>query len=666
MSGSDGGSGFVSVTVSPDPGFKIKFEELRGTEKLGRPFEYELSVSSGTPKGELTALLGSSATVTMTKPDKSKRYFNGIITRARFAGLVSGAYRYRLELRPWIWLLSRKQDCRIYQKNGQTVWDVITTVFRDGNFSDFSDQRQNQAGSQTLEYCVQYNETSLDFVTRLMEVYGIYYYFTHADGKHTLVLADDPNSHTSVGKAIAYDFKQTEYRTTDSHIWGWTSELTLQPGAATFRDYNFTTPSADLTGKSLQQGRHPWGDLEIYEYPGPHTTADEGKKLADVRAQHFGAERQRFQATSNSRELYAGCKFSMSDFPEKAQNREYVITEATYTLAAAEAVQGTEGAQADSFRCAFVAIVGDKHFRLDCDTRWPTMRGPQTAKVVGKSGDEITTDEYGRIKVQFYWDRKGQNDENSSCWIRVAQIWAGSGWGGIYIPRIGQEVVVDFLDGSPDRPLVTGCVYNATNIVPYGLPDNMTRSTIKTKSSKEGGADDFNEIRFKDKKGSEEVYFQAQKDYTKLVKNNETVTVDKGNRSYTLNEGNNSFTISKGTNTFSVKGDNSETVTDGNNALTVSKGNNSTTVSQGNDSLTVSAGNHTITVSQGSSTIDVAQAVTVKSKQSITLQVGGNSITIDTSGVSVNGIKIALQASAELTANGGGEMTLQAGMISIN
>ena len=189
MSGSDGGSGFVSVTVSPDPGFKIKFEELRGTEKLGRPFEYELNVSSETPKGELTALLGSSATVAMTKPDKSKRYFNGIITRARFAGMSSGAYRYRLELRPWIWLLSRSQDCRIFQN--KTVWDVITTVFRDASFSDFSDKRQNQAGSQMLEYCVQYNETSLDFVTRLMEVYGIYYYFTHANGKHTLVLADD-------------------------------------------------------------------------------------------------------------------------------------------------------------------------------------------------------------------------------------------------------------------------------------------------------------------------------------------------------------------------------------------------------------------------------------------------------------------------------------------
>lgn len=662
--GDGGGSGFISLAISPDPGFTLDFEGLNGTEKLGRPFEYTLEVSSDTPKGDLTSVLGSSVTVTVTKPDKSKRYFNGIVTRIRFAGMVGGAYRYRLELRPWIWLLSRTQDCRIFQKPSQTIWDVITGVFRNNNFTDFSDQRQNQAGSQVLEYCVQYNETSLDFVTRLMEVYGIYYYFTHANGKHTLVLADDPNSHQSIGKAIAYSYKQTDYRTTDPHVWGWTSELTLQPGAATFTDYNFTTPSADLTGKSIQKGQHTYGDLEIYEYPGPHGVAADGTKLATVRAQRFGTERQTLQASSNSRDLYTGGKFTLSDFPDKAQNREYLIIEATYTVSGAESVQASGADQADSFRCAFSAIVGTSAFRLDGHTRWPTMRGPQTAKVVGKSGDEITTDQYGRIKVQFFWDRLGKNDENSSCWIRVAQMWTGTSWGSIYIPRVGQEVVVEFLDGSPDRPIVTGCVYNATNTVPYTLPDNMTRSTIKTNSSKGGGG--FNELRFEDKKGSEEVYFQAQKDYNKLVNNNETVTVDKGNRSYTLNEGNNSFTISKGTNTFSVKGDNSATVTDGNNSFTVSKGNNTTTVSQGNDSLTVSQGNHSITVSAGSSSITAKQAITVQSDQSITLQVGSNSITIDTSGVTISGAKIGTSSTGNTQVQATGQLTLQGSMVNIN
>ncbi len=634
MSGSSGS--FVDFTIAPDAGFPLSFEQLRGSDELGRPFRLEIDASSKTAKANLTALLGRSATLSITLPDKSKRYFNGIVARAGFEGMTGGAYRYRFELRPWIWLLSRTQDCRIFQN--KSVWDIITQVFRDAGFSDFSDKRSNQAGSQVLEYCVQYNETALDFVTRLMEVYGLYYYFTHAQGQHTLVMADDPNSHTALADPLSYVFRQTEYRTTDAHVWGWGTELQLQPGAATFRDYNFSTPSADLTARSVQAGGHQHGDFEIYEYPGPHGTASDGQKLASVRMEHFAAERQRLRGTSNARELASGRKFTLKDFADASQNREYLVVAASYTVGAAEAVQGTEGNIADSFRCAFVAIPGTAPFRLDSTTRWPVMRGPQTAKVVGESGEEITTDQYGRIKVQFPWDRVGQNDENSSCWIRVAQIWAGSSWGGIHIPRIGQEVVVDFLDGSPDRPIVTGCVYNATTTVPYGLPDNKTRSTIKTNSSTGGGG--FNELRFEDKKDSEEVFFQAQKDYNKVVLNNETVkitqdtttTVDKGNCSVTLNQGD--------------------------NTLTVSQGNNSTTVSTGNDSLTVSQGNHSISVTAGSSTISAGQ--------SITLKVGGNSITVDTSGVSINGVRIALSANAELTANGGGSMTLQAGMISIN
>lgn len=647
-------SSFVSVTVSPDPGFKLTFDRFRGSEELGRPFQFDLELSSDTAKPDLTSLLGSSVTLAITKPDKSKRYFNGIVARACFDGLVGGAYHYRLELRPWIWLLSRRQDCRIFQN--KSVWDIITGIFRDAGFSDFSDKRQNSAGSQTLEYCVQYNETSLDFVTRLMELYGLYYYFTHADGQHTLVMADDPNSHTALGKSIAYVSDQTEFRSTEAHIWEWASELSLQPGTATFRDYNFTTPSADLTGKSIQAGQHPHGDLEVYEFPGPHGTADDGKQLADLRVQRFAAERQTLRGTSNARDLYTGCKFTLSGFTDTAQNREYLLIAASYSVDAGEAVQSTEGVLADTFRCAFSVIPGDVPFRLDCTTRWPMMRGPQTAKVVGESGEEVTTDQYGRIKVQFFWDRLGQNNENSSCWIRVAQIWAGSNWGGIVIPRIGQEVVVDFLDGNPDRPIVTGCVYNAATTVPYQLPDNKTRSTIKTNSSTGGGG--FNELRFEDKKDSEEVFFQAQKDYNKVVLNNETVkitqdtttTVDKGNRSITLNQGDNLLTVSQGKN--------STTVSQGDNSLTVSQGNNATTVSTGNDSLTVSQGNHSITVTAGSSTISAGQ--------SITLKVGANSITIDNTGVAINGTKIALSADAELTANGGGSMTLQAGMISIN
>jgi type VI secretion system secreted protein VgrG len=281
-------------------------------------------------------------------------------------------------------------------------------------------------------------------------------------------------------------------------------------------------------------------------------------------------------------------------------------------------------------------------FQLDEITHWPRMHGPQTAKVVVASGDEITTDKYGRIKVKFPWDRSSAQDDTASCWIRVAQIWAGSSWGAMYIPRVGMEVVVDFLNGNPDRPIIVGCVYNATNMPADALPDSKTKSDIMTNSSTGGGG--FNQLRFEDKKGSEEVYFQAQKDYNKLVKNNETVTVDQGNRSITLNKGDNSFTVSAGKNTVSIQKDNSVTIQQGNNSLTVSTGNNSTTVSQGNESLTVSTGNHSISVSAGSSS--------VTAQQSITLTVGGNSITIGSSGITISGSLITVKADGNLTLKG--------------
>ena len=354
--------------------------------------------------------------------------------------------------------------------------------------------------------------------------------------------------------------------------------------------------------------------------------------------QTFSANAEIIHGTTNARALTVGSKFTLSGADDSTQNREYLVVAATVGLKAGASKAVAAGSILDSYTCGFTAIPGATVFRAMPRTPWPVMRGPQTAKVVGASGDEITTDQYGRVKVSFFWDRNSPQNENSSCWIRVAQAWAGVSWGSIFIPRIGQEVVVDFLDGNPDRPIITGCVYNATNTVPYALPDNKTRSTVKTNSSTGGGG--FNEFRFEDKAGSEEVFFQAQKDYNKVVLNNETVKITQDTTT-TVSQGNRAITVSQG-----------------NNSLTVSQGNNSVTVSTGNDSLTVSQGNHSITVSAGSCTITAGQ--------SITLQVGGNSIVVNTQGVTINGTQIGLTASAQLQANGGGQMTLQAGMISIN
>lgn len=628
---------YVTVTITPDPGFELVFDSMTATEELGRPFLYELELSSTTVKGELTSLLGASATVKITLADgTTPRYFNGIVARVAYAGLQGGAAAYRVELRPWIWLLSHVQDCRIFQN--KSPWDIINQIFSDAGFTDVEDKRQNSTGSTAVEYCVQYRETSLDFVTRLMEENGLSYFFTHDQTKHTLVIADDPNSHTSVGAAIPFQGDETEMRAVEDHIWQWSSDLTVQPGAFTYRDYNFTTPAADLTAKAMQPGGHRYGSFEVFDYPGLYDTVADGQPLANVRMQDLDSQRHIFYGTSNSRLLYSGCKFTLSGFYEDAENSEYLVVRAVYSLSLAEGVADTAGTMRDTFRCSFQAIKGDTPFRLGLRTQRPLIRGPQTAKVVGQAGEEITTDQYGRIKVQFYWDRVGTYDENSSCWIRVAQVWAGAGWGGMFIPRIGQEVVVEFLEGNPDRPLVTGCVYNATQTVPYALPGDKTRSTVKTNSSTGGGG--FNELRFEDKKGSEEVFFQAQKDYNKTVLNNETVTITQDTTT-TVQQGNRSVTVSQG-----------------NDSHTVTQGNRSATVSKGNDSTTVSLGNHSLDVTAGSSTITAGQ--------SITLQVGANSIKIDNTGITVNGLKITLTAAEGLEAQGGLSMVLAAAEIAIN
>jgi type VI secretion system secreted protein VgrG len=661
----------ATLKMEPDPGFKMTFAGMVVTEELGRPFEAELDVASAKRSGDLAKLLGTSVTVVIRLPGGGSRYFNGVVARANYSGMTSGAYRYRLELRPWIWLLSRVRDCAIYQN--LSAWQIMTQIFRQAGFT-FEDKRQSQSGDVVLDYCVQFEETQFDFVTRLMEKYGIYYFSTHEDGHHKLVFADDPNSHTSIGKAIPYRFEQAEVRRVEDHVWEWSVDLALQSGKVTHRDYNFLTPSLSLEAKSVAASGAPTDSYEAYDYPGQYGTADDGQKVATVRMQSIAARNEVLRGTTNARGMVTGGKFTLSENPDAAQNREYLVVATTMTYTLSEGRADQRGDALDQFETSLVAIPGTTPYRLEQLTPWPRMRGPQTARVVGKSGDEITTDAYGRIKVQFFWDRLGKSDENSSCWIRVSQTWAGLGWGGMVIPRIGQEVIVDYLDGNPDRPIVTGCVYNATNTVPYALDANKTRSTFKTNSSSGGGG--FNELRFEDKKGEEEVFFQAQKDYNVVVLNNETVkitqdfttTVDKGNRATTVSTGNDTLTVSKG--------DRSVTVSQGNESLTVSQGNRSVTVSQGNDSHTVSTGNRSATISQGNDSVTVSLgnhsievdvgSSTITAKQSITLQVGANSIVIDTSGITINGAKIAASATGQFQASAGGSMTLQALSIALN
>ena len=620
---SDSVDPFIKLSITPDTGLNFILDTMEATEELGRPFLIVLDVSSGKPKGDLHSLLGASATVTLTYPKKPTRYFNGIVARVNYRGLTGGGYKYRIELRPWIWLLAHQQDCRIF--SSKSPWTIMTQLFRDAGFTDFSDSRQNASGDTVLDYCVQYRESTLDFVTRLMEEYGIYYFVKHADGSHTVTFADDPNSHAAVPTAIPYQYNQTNWRATQEHVWDWNADAQIQPGAYVLGEYNFTTPKADLTSKSLIAGQHTYGSNEVFDYPGLFETANEGQTAAKVRMQDRATRRQVFGGTSNSRALGAGTKFTLSNFSDAAANQEYLVVSSVCSVQRAEtrAVKNDDEI-IDSFRCVMHAVPGSRPFRLANITPRPMIRGPQTARVAGEQGQEITTDKYGRIKVKFPWDRRTTEDENSSCWIRVSQATAGKGWGSMFIPRIGQEVVVEFLEGNPDRPLVTGQVYNADVTVPYTLPDNKTRTTIKTNSSLNGGG--FNELRFEDKKDSEEVFFQAQKDFNEVVLNNHTSKIKKDTTT-TVEEGNRSLTVTKGNDTH-----------------TISQGKREVTISAGNDVLTVSAGNQTITVSAGSSTIEAGQKITLK--------VGGNSVVIDQGGITLKGLTVKVTADTSLEASG--------------
>jgi type VI secretion system secreted protein VgrG len=628
---------WVEIDFSPDPGFTLIFDEIDATEELGRPFLYRVSASAGTRIANVNSLIGSTASIWLSQSTEGKedKYFNAVVTKVVATGQSGGAYRYKLELRPWVWLLSRVTDCRIF--NNMSAFDIISKVFRDAGFSDFSDSRSAAAGDTVLEYCVQYRESSLDFVHRLMEQYGIYYYFTHTKSKHTLVFADDPNSHTDQGDPISFAYDQTEIRTVGDHVWAWSAAMALESGKYTFQDYDFTKPSADLTSKTTIAGSHDsYKDLEIYEYPGLYIDTGVGQKATDLHLQAITRNRLVISAESNARGLHSGSLFTLKDHPASSENKTYLIIKSHWHMGLAEGASTTDGETVDTYRVMCDVIPSDTHYRMRRETPRPRIRGPQTALVVGASGSEIDTDQYGRILVKFYWDRSDTEDDQRTCRIRVSQTMAGNSWGSMVLPRVGQEVIVEYLEGNPDRPLVTGVLYNGTNAVPYALPDNQTRTTFKSNSSKGGGG--FNEIRFEDKKDSEEVFFQAQKDYNKVVLNNETVTitqdttttVQKGNRSVTVSQGNDDHTVSQGNRTA--------TISQGNESTTVSQGNRSVTVSTGNDTTTVSTGNHKLDVSSGTSEITAAQ--------SITLTVGSNSIKIDTSGITINGMKITATATA--------------------
>ena len=502
---------FTSLPVD-----KLVFYRMEANESLGRLFQFELALLSEDESIKIDDLLSQKMTVQVDLPGGGKRYFNGHVAQFTQVANLGRFAHYRAVIRPWLWFLTRTADCRIFQN--KTVPDIIKEVFRELGFTDFEELLSKSY--RQWDYCVQYRETDFNFVSRLMEQEGMYYFFKHEKEKHTLVFSDSISSHKPFPGYADVPYYPPEDREGTSrlqHIYDWSVSKSVQPGRYAHTDFDFKKPKADISANSPLPRKHANANFEIYDYPGVYRETGEGATYARTRIEELQTEHEQVNGTSNARGIATGSLFTLSKYPRDDQNREYLIISTEHVLQADayEANQPQSGGE--QYESYFTAISSQEIFRPARITPKPVGQGPQPAMVVGKSGEEIWTDEYGRVKVQFHWDRYGKKDENSSCWIRVAQIWAGKKWGGMYIPRIGQEVIIEFLEGDPDHPIVTGRVYNGDSMPPYGLPDNKTMSTVKSNSSKGGGG--YNEIRFEDKKGKEQVYIHAERDQDNWIKN---------------------------------------------------------------------------------------------------------------------------------------------------
>jgi type VI secretion system secreted protein VgrG len=623
----------VRVKTSLGPG-KFLMRNLSAVEQLGQPFEIQLTLDSDDQKIDYKKILGDHLTVEIDISESDHRYFDGIVTRFAYVGLQDFKARYLVTLHPWFWLLKKHAQCKIFQQ--KDVPTIIKDVFRAANFDDFDDKLQ-RSDYLTLDYCVQYRESDFDFVSRLMEQEGIYYYFEHSDGRHKLVLCDGTGSHQKFnGTYHDIQLMRTDDGSQTGTAWDWSLTQELQSGQYTHTDYDLEKPNADLKkSKSITQG-HKEDSFEIYDYPGKYTETSDGTTYANMRMEEQAAKFERGHGKTRTRWLSVGYLIELKESTHEEHNAEYVVVSTHSTMTTENTSGGSQGLLSE-----FEALATSYTYRSPRVTAKPFIRGPQTAMVVGKSGEEIWTDKYGRVKVQFHWDRDGQNNESSSCWIRCSQMWASKNWGGQFVPRIGQEVVVHFLEGDPDQPLITGAVYNASSMPPYDLPANATQSGVKTNSSKGGGGS--NEIRFEDKKGSEDFYMHAQKDMDVEIINDHNHTVKQGNQTIEITEGDRTLTVKQGKETHEVS--------QGNRSVKVGQGTQSHEVF-GDTSLKISTGNYTLELSAGSASIKAPQAITVESQMSIELKVGGNSVKIDQTGVTIQGLMVKLNGQVQTDIQG--------------
>lgn len=605
-------------TLDSPHGDDLKFHTLDGSDELGRLFEFRIEALADSHSLSLKDMLGKPVTVRIEQQDLSTRYLNGIVARASLAGRrAERYYGYELIVRPWLWLATRRSDCRTFQN--KTVPEIVQEVLSTYGFPIESHLAETYS---PRDYCVQYNETDAAFVSRLMEFEGIYFWFRHAEDTHTLMLGDAMSSHTALPgyETIPYIARDRTAIADEERIDGWLPAQEVSVGRHQTTDYDYTKPRADLSSQKVDPRGHDHDSFASFEWPGGYRDDAPGAHYSRVRLEEQQAEHERASADTDVRGVAPGYLFTLERCPRADQNREYLIVRCQYRFQE-NAYASDQGAEAVVHQTMMLVQPSSLPYRAPRDTPRPRTNGPQTATVVGPPGEEIWTDQYGRVKLQFRWDRYGQSNQDSSCWVRVSSPWAGGGFGGVQIPRVGDEVVVDFLNGDPDEPIVTGRVYNGEKMPPWGLPGSATQSGLLSRSSPGGTTEHANAFRFEDKKGAEQLWMHAERnfdaetelDHSLSVGNNHTHTVGndetmqvKNNRQRSVGQ---NETVNIGQNRVAQIGANETHGVVGNRTRTV--GQNETVTIAANRDATI-GGAHTETVAKAKTeTIGEAKTLNV-------------------------------------------------------
>jgi type VI secretion system secreted protein VgrG len=593
-----------------------------GTEGLSELFEYRIEALSEEKDIDFDKAMGQQCTLKFDTYGQ-QREFNGILVEAQALGVKDDYYSYRVVLRPWLWLLSHTTDCRIFQD--KKAPEIIKEVFKDRGFNDFESKLTDEGSYPKLEYCVQYRETDLNFVTRLMEKEGIYYFFKHSGGKHSLVLADSKTSHDPVPGRTKIPFHPPggQFARKEERIYEWISERRFRTGKIELNDYNYLKPNAKMLSDANASERYTRSDMEVYDYPGKYKEKSIGDRYARIQLESEQALDHRRNGNGDAMSLFPGGRTQLERHLNDSQNKDYLIVRATHSFVAPEQYRtGGIGSAGEIYYGNYEFLPHDQQFRAPIVTPKPLIHGIQTAKVVTKDeggSEEIDVEELTEIYVWFYWDRK-KHKEKRSCKLRCAQVWSGKKWGGQFIPRVGMEAVVEFLEGDPDRPLVVGTVYNDEYKPPYELPAKKTIAGIKSDSTK--GGNGYNEMNFEDKKGSEQINFHAQKDLNLVILNSETREI--------------------GENFMPPKGSPSRT----------------TTLKNGDDSLTIQMGDQNVSIPMGSQT--------TTAMITITTTVGMSTVTKTPASISRESPVINETAQATINLTAGGVITLTAPIINLN